>query len=617
MLVELTIRDLALIEAGDLALGAGLNVITGETGAGKSLLVASLELVRGETPRGGASQWIRKGAVEARVEASFHIQGGTAIARVSEVLHEELPALADELGQEGDVCELILGRTLTGAGRTKAHVNQRPVPKRALARLAQALIEIHGQNDHQELLNTHTQLRLLDAYGGCGELFEAYTLEREAWLVLQARKASLEGEHSARVERADLLRFQKEELSALQPRAGEHAQLMEERELLRNATELQNELGGVVHGLENADDALLDRLRGMQRTLERWCERLPKLAPALEDLAQAAIHIEEAAGTIRNLVEGVEADPQQLELTENRLAEYDRLLRKYRLDPDALGERLETIQAELFELEHTDEALAEIETQLVQASQRLEEAGRALSKKRRAPVKKLAHAVHESLAQLGLESARFSVVFAEHQRDASNPEERYAATGIDAVEFHLAANPGEDPGPLAQVASGGEAARIMLALRTVLSAEDSGRTLVFDEIDAGVGGRLGPEVARHLQKLGQKHQVLCVTHLPAIAARADLHLHAFKEVQGGRTRTSVVALKGDERIREVADMIAGGADQETARAEARRLLGAQQEKPAKRKPARDVATKKPASRKTPASSPVGKRTRAESNSRRS
>jgi len=596
VLVELSIRDLALIEAGNLALGPGLNVVTGETGAGKSLFVGSLELVRGETPKGGASSWIRKGADEARVEATFHLAGAGAAARVREVLAEEVPALSEELagdlsGEGEGGCELILGRTLTRAGRTRAHLNQRPVPRRALARLAQVLIEIHGQNDHQELLDERVQLELLDLYGGCGETLSAYDLERERWLALQARRSSLEGEQSARVERADLLRFQTEELAALAPRAGEHGQLLEERELLRSANELQQELGGVVHGLESDEDAVLDRLRGMQQTLERWSERVPRLAETLEELAQASIHLEEVAGVVRNLLEGVESDPQRLEQAEGRLAEYERLTRKYRIDADQLVERREEIERELFDLEHTDEALAEVEAELRGAEARLEKAGKALTRKRLAPVKRLTAAVHASLAQLGLENARFDVVFSERA-----PGERFGPRGLDQVAFHLAANPGEDPGPLARVASGGEAARIMLALRTVLSAEDAGRTLVFDEIDAGVGGRLGPEVARHLEELGEKHQVLCVTHLPAIAARASLHLHACKEVRDGRTRTSLVPLAGEERIREVADMIAGGADQETARAEARRLLEGDALTPAQA--GRKKAARKGAKRKT-------------------
>ena len=572
MLVQLSIRDLALIEAGDLALGPGLNTITGETGAGKSLLVASLELVRGETPRGGAAQWVRKGADEARVEALFQLEGSEPVARLRRLLESELPAIADELVEHGaDACELILGRTLSRGGRTKAHLNGRPLPKRALARLAAALLEIHGQNDHQELLDPRVQLALLDAYGDCGAQLATYRSRRETWLGLLARKRTLEGEHSARVERVDLLRFQKEELEALRPVTGEHAELREARELLRGATELQAELGGAAYALEEDDGAVLDRLRELQRTVERWVERVPRVASLLEDLAQASIHLEEVAGALRELVDGVEADPQRLEEVEGRLAEYDRLARKYRVEPDELVERREAIERELFDLEHTDEALAQVEAELTQATAELEDAGEKLTRKRKAPVKRLRAAVHDSLARLGLENARFDVRFTD--RAAAEPEVRFGASGIVTVEFHLAANPGEDPAPLARVASGGEAARIMLALRTVLSAEDAGRTLVFDEIDAGVGGRLGPEVARHLAELGEKHQVLCVTHLPAIAAAADLHLHAYKEVRGGRTRTTVQALEGDARVREVADMIAGGADQETARAEARRLLG--------------------------------------------
>lgn len=573
MLLELSIQDLALIERAELALDEGLNVITGETGAGKSLLVASIELLLGQTPRGGAKQWVRSGAKEARVEGRFSMPDSDVARRVAGYLDRELPALTDAFSEllEAGEPELILTRTLGADGKTRAYVDQRPVTLKALRGLAPLLVEIHGQNEHQRLLDTGEQLRLVDAFGALEKPLARYREARDGWLELVARERALEAARDDRRDRLDLLRFQRDELTEAELSPGEHAQLAEERDLLRNAGDLTRDLGGYVHAFRDSDDAIVARLTSAENTLARWAELVPSLQSGLEDLREARLHLDEAAATLGSVLDGVENDPARLEVVEERLAELERLEDKYRTDEAGLVERCSQVNEEVEELEAAEEGLGDLRAEIEVAQGSVERAAAGLTKKRAALASKLSKAVEKSLAALGLEKASFELSFESRNGSA---EERFGPHGAEGVEFLLAANPGEPSGPLRRVASGGEMARIMLALRTVLSACDRGRTLIFDEIDSGVGGRLGPEVAAHLREVAGHHQVLCVTHLPAIAAQAHVHLHASKEVQGKRTRTAVDRLSGDARVAEVADMIAGGSAHESARAEARRLLKA-------------------------------------------
>lgn len=575
MLTELIIQDLALIESLTLELGPGLNALTGETGAGKSLLVGSLELLRGETPRGGAAQWVRQGAKQARVEGRFELKGKPAIEALLGALRESLPAVAEALEEsvDGDTVELFLGRSLTSDGRTKAHIQQRPVPLRALKAIAPQVLEIHGQNDHQLLFQPAEQLRLLDGYGALAKPKQAYQQAREDWSELRLRFSTLQAAQEERRDRGDLLSYQIQELEEAELESGEHASLVEERDLLRVATDLRSELGGWSSELVERDGAVVDRVRMAMQAVERWRRSMPALEGPLEDLRHAEIHLGEAASSLASLVDGVTADPLRLEAVEERLDELERLESKYRSDEAGLLQLAEELRGELNELREADESLAGLESEIELAEGVLSQAAAALAKKRRALVPKLVTTIQKTLGCLGLGRARFDVHF-----EAREGEARFGPSGTDGVEFLLAANAGEAAAPLRNVASGGEAARIMLALRTALQpgpkVGSAGRTLVFDEIDAGVGGRLGPEVGEHLHRLAQGEQVLCVTHTPAIAAWADLHLYSSKEVKAGRTRTTIEPLEGEQRVAEVADMIAGGSAHATARAEAKRLLAA-------------------------------------------
>jgi DNA repair protein RecN (Recombination protein N) len=591
MLIELVVRDLALIEHVALAFGPGLNVITGETGAGKSLLVGALELLIGERAKPGL---VRQGAKRAHVEARFTLPQGPAGERVLRWIARHAPQLAEEWPSDGQEQELILSRTLSSEGRTRSYANQLPVTRQVLSELSRRLIEIHGQNDHQRLLEPAEQLRLLDAFGGLEPSVEAYRRERAAWLALAQRSLRLQDEEAGRRDRLDLARFQLAEIRAVAPEPDERSRLSPEREMLRHAQTLKGGLANLVDELSESEGALLDRLRRAERFAMLWKDDVAAFAAPAAELSASRVHLEEAALALRSFLERLEVDPERLEAVEGRLAELERLERKYGVDAAGLADRARELEVEIARLDLDQASQEHLGEEIAAARERLLEHGAELRRARKALRVRLARAVHRALAELGLEKARFDLRLGQRAEDESDPARAghrgraaleadlaiFGERGMDRIEFLLSANPGEPLQRLREVASGGETARIMLALRSVLASPrksargpvESARSLVFDEIDAGVGGRLGPRVGAHLLQLAAHHQVLCVTHLPALAALAGRHLRVKKRVHEGRTCTEVEELSGEARVEEVADMIAGGAGHETARAEARRLL---------------------------------------------
>ncbi len=582
MLVELSLQDLALFERAALEFGAGLNAVTGETGAGKSLLVDALELLLGARAKAGM---VRKGADRARVEGRFLLPLDDYGSLVARWLEKHLPEALEERDDEAEL-ELILTRTLGRDGRSRAHVNHRPVTQKLLRELAGRLVEIHGQNDHQRLFEPQEQLRLVDAFGGLGDTLAGYRERRSVWLDALTRLDALESKESERLQRLDLIRFQAAELAEADPSAAEAESLGSERSVLRHAAELGSELGGVANDLSESDSAALDTVRRAERAVSRWSARVPDLEDPANELREALLHLEEGARGLVGFLDAVEVDPARLEEVEARLGRLERLERKYGTDVRGLEARRDELERELEELNGGGTSREQLALEVERARDSMAESAQRLRKGRSKLQKRLQKAVERGLADLGLERARFSMAVLpgdsaagegpsrEDESAAGEDRQRrlFGPNGTESVELLLAANPGEDAQPLRAVASGGEAARILLALRGALAVQRSTPTLVFDEVDAGVGGRLGPKVARHLRELGDHHQVLCVTHLPAIAARAARHLMVRKDVEEGRTRTTITHLVGGPRVAEVADMIAGGRDEPTALAEAERLL---------------------------------------------
>ncbi|MCP3914019.1 MAG: DNA repair protein RecN [bacterium] len=577
MLVELAISDLALIEGATLGFGGGLNVITGETGAGKSLLIDALELLLGQRARSGM---VRGGAQRARVEGRFLVAptgyGELARGWLREHLPDTLDELEEEAGPDGEL-ELILTRTIGRDGRSRAHVNHRPVTQRVLRELAAHLVEIHGQNDHQKLFEPSEQLRLLDTFAGTEDSLAGYRERRARWLQLAERLEDFDRGEADRLQRLDLLRFQAAELEEAGDDLAGRSELVDERALLRHAGELSRDLGASLQELSEGEGAALDVLRRAERRIDEWAEKVGGLSVPAESAREAVAHLEECVAALLSIAGEIEANPARLEELETRLSRVEQLERKYRDDAEGLLARRTAIEEELGTLEGEEVGRDDLERRTNEARESLEDSARRVMEMREGARGRLEVAVHSGLEGLGLQRAKFeaNVVERELDDDADGfaaARRRFTAEGTSAVEFLLAANPGEPNQPLRKVASGGEMARIMLALRGALAVRQSTPTLVFDEVDSGVGGRLGPQVGAQLGALAQHHQILCVTHLPAIAARAQCHLRVAKQVSSGRTRTRVEVLSGDERVEEIADMIAGGSAHETARAEARRLL---------------------------------------------
>ncbi|MCH2105085.1 MAG: DNA repair protein RecN [Planctomycetes bacterium] len=574
-MVELSIRDLALFEDTTFSFGGGLNCITGETGAGKSLFIGALKLLLGERPKG---KLVREGASEARVEGLFQFGAEEIPRRLRELLTEHAPEILEELSGDEDL-ELVLVRRLRADGKTQGKLNGQVVTQRLLRTLSSSLVEIHGQHEGQSLFEAREQVALLDAYGGHDELVETYRALRAEWSRLVDALTSFEEGARSRTDRLDLVRFQSSELeeAGLSVEAGR--ELGEERERLRHAEELLREVGGALEGLDGEEGSAIARVHAGLAALERWEVKIADLSEPAEALREASLHLSEASESLARFVGGVEVSPGRLEEVEGRLAGYERLAKKHGTDLPGLVALQARLAEELAELEGGAGSTEELEAELRAALERMSEAAAALTKERRSLRKKLKDSVEASLKDLGLERAEFGVSVEERAQVTSDSpnsgpqgDRRFGLDGADEVAFQLAANPGEGLSPLSEVASGGEAARILLALRGALAAKQTIPTLIFDEIDSGVGGRVAPRVGAHLRALGEHHQILCVTHLPAVAAAAHRHLRVEKRTEEGRTRTWVQELAPEARVFEVADMISGGADADTAQAEARRLL---------------------------------------------
>jgi len=552
MLRELRIKNFAVIETVTVAFQPGLNVLTGETGAGKSILVDALLLIRGARAQ---TDVIRADADTATAEAVFDVAGRRGVAAALE---------AAGLGQDDD--HLVIRRELSRNGRHRAFVNDSPVTVGLLERLGDDLVEVHGQHEHQRLLEPASQLDLLDRFAGAepaaaevAHLFETYRAGRDE--VQRLRTAERD-----RAQREDLLRFQLSELRAARIRPGEEDELRAERRRLQHAERLAKGLAETTALLAEDPDAAASRVTRVARLLHDLARIDAAFGPPAGLLDTAGAQLEEALLAIRALRQRVEAEPGRLETIDDRLDALGRLKRKYGETEEALLGFQDSAARELERLQRHEEVLAEEEHRLAEARAALEARATALSQTRTAAATRLGALVQRELRGLGMDKARFEIGV---ERSGEEP----TARGLDRVEFRFSANPGEEPKPLARIASGGELSRTMLALQAVVAAAERIPTLIFDEVDAGIGGRVAAVVADKLAAAATGRQVLCVTHLPQIAARAAHHLGIVKAVRAGRSRATVQVLTGGDRVEEIARMMAGQAPSETARRHARELLG--------------------------------------------
>lgn len=536
MLTHILIQDLAIVSRLELDCDRGLTALTGETGAGKSILVDALGLALGDKADATA---IRAGQERAEVVASFDLT--------------HCPAARDWLAAQAldDDGECILRRLLVRDGRSRAFVNGRPASGSQLKDLGDLLVDIHGQHAHQSLLRPNDQRALLDAYGGHLELAAAVTAAFRDYRTLDRRLTELTTASAERAERRDLLRFQVEELRALALRPDELPALDQEQRRLSNLGRLQETAGRVLAQLAESEPAIEDLLRSAGADLTELEAIDQGLAAARELVETAAIHAHEAASALRHYLDGLDLDPAALEVVETRLAQIHDLARKYRCFPAQLPELLASRQAELRSLDYADQSLDELRERRASAWDGYSAQATRLSEARQAAAARLAETVTQAMQQLGMAGGRFAVQL------EPLPPESAGGGGSERVEFLVTANPGQPLQPLARVASGGELSRISLAIQVATAEVGSVPTLVFDEVDVGIGGGVAEIVGRLLRRLGGARQVLCVTHLPQVAAQAHHQLRVRKETLDGATHTRIEPLDDTNRLEEIARMLGG------------------------------------------------------------
>ncbi len=565
MLAELFVSNFAIIEDLHLSFHPGFNVLTGETGAGKSIIIDAIELLLG----GKSSQdMVRAGAQTARVEGIFDL-GGAHAQRVKQWLTSH--------DLHDDAAQLILAREVRRGGRSVARINGRAVAQSLLAELGDMLVDIHGQGEHLSLLKPRTHINLLDEYAGLQSQRAKVAQQVEALRAIRAELEHLRQSAREIARRIDLLSYQVQEIDDAGLSPGEEETLASERRRLANAEALISEattLEALLSEGDNERPAALDVLGEAMMHLQKLSRLDPELTPLVDQTEALFDALNDLSREISSYGAGLEFDPTRLEEVEERLALITRLKRKY---GDTIAEILafgESARAELALLSDSETRTETLEAQEDNLLWTIGENAQALSRARSIAARQLAHAVETELEDLRMGGTRFQVEIT-RRHDPSGcyvAGERLAfdATGIDRVQFLVSANPGEPLRPLAKVASGGETARLMLALKNVLSRADETPTLVFDEIDQGIGGRVGAIVGQKLAELARVHQVLCVTHLPQIAAYADLHILISKTTINDRTISQLSILEGEERVDELAAMM--GADSTSGKKSAAELL---------------------------------------------
>jgi DNA repair protein RecN (Recombination protein N) len=543
-LKQLYIEDFVLIERVALDFGPGFTVLTGETGAGKSIIVSALELLLGGR---GDSLLVRRGAERARLEAVF--EGN---ARTRELLDGE--------GLEGDGDELALRRDIGKDGRSRCYANNRPVTVAGVAALAGSLVELHGQFSELPALKGRGQTELLDGFGGLADLRGRFEEAFGRWQGFRAECRRLLESRAERDVLLDGLTFMVNELESAELEEGEEEELRERRGRVRHAVRISEDVESALALLNESDAAIAAQLTTLEKLLTDLAEVVPSVRGAAGRLGDVALVLDEIGRGLAALRASEEAEPMDLEAIESRLALLERLKRKYGMDVPAVINHLDELREKKAELEQADERLTEAEGAAAAAAEEALAFAEELSAARREAAARLEARVNADLPALGMEGARFRVAFVEPSAAAVPRQDAppLGPSGAEEVVFELAANPGEELKPLARVASGGELSRVMLAVRSASAREAGVDTIVFDEVDTGIGGRVGHAVGSRLREVAADRQVVCVTHLAQIAARADNHFFVDKEVADERATITVRGVAGERRLEELARMLGGG-----------------------------------------------------------
>ena len=575
MLTELRVRNFAIIEQLTLPLARGFNVLTGETGAGKSIIVGALGLLLGERAN---TDVVRTGADKALVEGTFDVSD-----------RPELSSLLDARGIDVEESTVVLKREVAAAGRARAWVNGTPVTAAALSEIGRLLVNVHGQHEAQTLLDPDEQREILDAFAGAQQQAAAVRAAHAALAAVRHDITELRRRKADAERRADYLRHVVREIEDARLVEGEDARLDEEARRLEHAEELRSLASGAAGALDGDEDAVLTHLGAVQRALASITRIDPSRARLQELFDSGYYALEELARELEEYEAGVELDPERLEEVRRRRDLLFRLMKKY---GGTLGEAIETgtkARAELDLVESADLDLRALEQREGEAGARLAESAAELSTMRRSAAARLGRAVDEVLPSLGMADGHFVAVLV--------PLPDVGASGAEDTEFRVALNVGHDARPLSRVASGGELSRVMLALKTILARLDQVPTLIFDEVDAGIGGKVGLQVGDTMRRVAAHHQVFAITHLPQIAARAHHHILVAKGARGGVTTADVAVLVGEQRITELARMLGGDPESDISRAHAAELLETAvvpDAKPAKRRGTRPAEPDEPA-----------------------
>jgi len=561
MLTLLKIENIALIDRLEVEFGPGLNLLTGETGSGKSIIVDSLGALTGDRI---SSELIKEGEQSARIEGLFS---------VSEKNH--VRQILDEAGIELDAtdAEVIVRRELSRSGKNRIFINNQLATQALLKQIGSKLVDIHGQGEQASLFDVSTHVEMLDEAGHLGELLQCVAVAYHHWKTVKTELAMLQQNESEKLQLLDILKFQVQEIEKAKLRAGEDTELDEEKRRLNNVEKLSllsDESYALLYEAEHSTITTLERAR---RKVEELAEFDIRFTEYLEGLRSAEAVVSDLAITLRDFSSHLEFSPERLDDIENRLAEITKLERKYGETIEAILHHLSESRDRLDAVETSELREAELQKELASARKAYIEAASQLNDARAKAASKFEREVEKELKAVALEKARFRVKIEKPvAMNETAAENTFTANGFDRVEFHFSANPGESPRPLAKMASGGEASRLMLILKTVARLREREKTAVFDEVDVGIGGRVAEAVGFKLKSLSATQQVLCVTHQPQIASLADRHFVVEKSVGGKRTSIAVRELSSAEKVEEIARMLAGETISETARDHAREML---------------------------------------------
>jgi DNA repair protein RecN (Recombination protein N) len=565
MLISLDIKNYALIEELHVEFEKGLNIITGETGTGKSIIIDALSLILGERADNDA---VRKGADKAIVEATFDVKNDKHLKRL---LEENEVEFSDEM---------LLRREISSKGQSRCFINDTPIPLGLLKKVGDRLVDLHGQHEHQSLLRSETHIELLDEYADTEKLVEEFHSAYRQILQLFGEKHELQSREQQVKERRELSEFQLKEIESLNPQPGEEERLESELTILENAEKLCTTAEQVYHLLYEGDSAIHDRLAVVRNHLEALAKIDKHFSELLNEASSALAIVNELSKSIKNYRERIEFNPIRLEELRNRLGQLTMLKKKYGGSLDAVIAHAEKIKQEIALAENFEGERAKLEEKIEAQRKVCSDLAQQLSSTRNQAARSVAKDVEQALVRLGIASPKFEARISQHPLSQTQEgivklnKTWYETTnsGIDIVEFYLSTNVGEDVKPLVKVASGGEISRIMLALKMILSTKARLPLLIFDEIDVGVSGRIAQAVGKSLHQLAQRHQIIAITHLPQIAGFADTHYSVEKIEDGKRTFTQLRKLSAEERVKEIARLMSGEKVTEASLRSARELI---------------------------------------------